>query len=279
MKKHILNEVKLSKEEVIQLRKTQLEILDFFCDFCEKNNLKYYLFGGTLLGAVRHKGYIPWDDDLDLCMPYEDYAKMLKLFPKDGNFFLEDVSTDKHYFHSFAKIMKANTVYREYRVQNVRYRQSIFIDIFPIIYVPNSNNLAYFNFCLAYELLSIRLQPKLIKMPSDKKTSLKRKAAICLSWLLLWWCPKTIAAKLRYKLIDHYGKKETNTISVGMLLTGHRYPSSAFSGLSKVEFEGRMLSAPENYDEYLNIKFGEYMELPPLENREAHHYLVEFKAD
>ena len=94
-----MNKIELTEEQRIELKNTQLELLDEFKSFCVKNNLRFYLFGGTLLGAVRHKGFIPWDDDIDVCMPRKDYDKFCSLYKENDTYFLQNTNTDKYYFY------------------------------------------------------------------------------------------------------------------------------------------------------------------------------------
>ena len=139
MKNTIREMINVNEHDRNMIKKTQIEILLFFKHFCDENKLTFYLYGGTLLGAVRHKGYIPWDDDIDVCMPRKDYDIFLKKFPKTNcTYFIENHSTDKKYFLHFSKLMKKDTIYLEYTTQSVGYKSSIFIDIFPINGYPKN---------------------------------------------------------------------------------------------------------------------------------------------
>ena len=122
------------KDNVLdKLHSVQIEILDEIVGICDKHNLTYFLIGGTLLGAVRHKGFIPWDDDLDIAMPREDYEKFLKIAKTelDKKYYLHDISIDKNYWQPFIKIRKNNTLFDEKMIDNIETHKGIFVDVFP----------------------------------------------------------------------------------------------------------------------------------------------------
>lgn len=119
------------------LQKCELEILKEFDRVCKMNNLNYSLGSGTMLGAVRHKGFIPWDDDIDVLMPANDYKKFCKIAPKafSEKFFLQTSYTDSWYA-SFSKVRMNGTTAIEKGFENCRFHQGVWIDIFPIVGVP-----------------------------------------------------------------------------------------------------------------------------------------------
>ena len=129
--------LQLTEEQRESLKKHQLEIFDHFVDFCQKHNLRYQLGWGTLLGAVRHKGFIPWDDDLDVCMPAEDYYRFINEYQDENGFHLDCREKDSRCWQSFAKLMKDGTVYEEY----VKQRCDMAKGIYSSIYSPSSASL------------------------------------------------------------------------------------------------------------------------------------------
>lgn len=127
----------MRKIEIEELRKILLELMDEIHAFCEKHGLKYYLSGGTLIGAIRHKGFIPWDDDIDIHMPRPDYEKFLELFPKESeNVLLENRLNDK-YRYTYAKVCKKNTLVVEHAMDG-GVDEGVFIDVFPLDALGNT---------------------------------------------------------------------------------------------------------------------------------------------
>ena len=124
----------MSKENILdKVKKEELEILKYLDSICEKNNLTYFLIGGTLLGAVRHKGFIPWDDDIDVAMPRKDYKKLIRLLKKDNSQYIMDCYKTNHSFWlPIVKIRKKNTEYVEPFLKEYKGPQGIWIDIFPL---------------------------------------------------------------------------------------------------------------------------------------------------
>ena len=118
-----------------ELKRIQIGILKHLDAFCNENNLKYFMCGGTLLGAVRHKGFIPWDDDIDIMMKREDYDKLIELYPKNdnSNFKLFSYELDKSFPYPFAKMDDFRTIFEE--EINDSYKIGVNIDIFPIDYI------------------------------------------------------------------------------------------------------------------------------------------------
>lgn len=122
----------MKKITIEEAKKIELDILSYIDDFCKKNNIEYFINYGTLIGAVRHKGFIPWDDDIDISMTRENYDKFIEYYKNDkSKYKLLALETNKHYFNNFAKIVDSTT-----RIDNTRiyksYPSGIFIDIFPM---------------------------------------------------------------------------------------------------------------------------------------------------
>src|SRR5699024_6110897 len=110
----------------------QLEILKEFDRFCKEHNIKYQLYAGTLLGAIRHKGFIPWDDDIDIAMTRDQYERFLEKYINNERYFLQNFQTDYNYFRQFSRLRKNNTVFRQEQYSNLDIHHGIFIDIFPL---------------------------------------------------------------------------------------------------------------------------------------------------
>lgn len=271
--------IELNSLQRKQLKEIQLELLDEFASFCKKNNLTFYLFGGTLLGAVRHKGFIPWDDDIDVCMPRKDYDLFCKLYKMNDRYFLQNASTDKSYFYHFSKLLKNDTIYNEYATYKLKNNKGIFIDIFPINGYPDLKNKLYF---YNYNFWLFILNKKSYPMSFLKIRKAHRNFSYCLmtviAWALLWWCPYHLCAKMRNRFLRlHQFESSSNNCIVGTNLR-KVYEKKYFVGYSEVEFEGRTMPAMEDVTKYLAKMYGDYMQLPDEKERIPHHYLTEFKG-
>ncbi len=292
--------IELNKEQIEELRKTQLELLDVLAEYCKAHNLTFYLFGGTALGAVRHKGYIPWDDDVDICMPKEDYDYLIENFPEEGQYFVTGPEINPLCPNTFSKLFKKGTAYREYGVSYEGTPSAIFIDIFPIRSVPDSRaRFASWRRWFFLDWIGWKTRPS-YSHKADRKTYQKLKAAAgsegkrksslfrkahilmrlilwCLARLPIFWMTPSMARKIQASYISKKEWKDSDSIWVG----GNQqsiYPKEWFEGTVYFEFEGRQMPLPGGYDKYLTKKYGDYMALPPEGQRYGHHFVLEFKA-
>ncbi len=259
---------KISKKDLQDLKDTELEILKEVADFCDKNNLTYFLIGGTLLGSIRHKGFIPWDDDIDIGMPRNDYEKFIKLYNKDRSkkYFLQCLEYDDNYWLSFAKVRKSNTLMLEETLENTNLNKEIFIDIFPYDTVPDTG---YNSFkLLAFFIVNLR--------DAVHAKALKQKAPRIYSKLLKIF-PVKFLYKMEKKLMLKYNNQETNHLICYQVryATEKGYVSkNAVLPVKKGDFEGLKFNIVNDPDIYLRTLFDDdYMKLPPVEKRETHGIL------
>lgn len=258
-----------TKEEIEELKCIEIGMLQIFVDICDRLHLRYYLLGGTLLGAVRHQGFIPWDDDIDVGMPRADYEVFLKesqaLLP--DNMFLQTIFTDKEYLNCFAKIRNSDTTFMETSSSNRKINHGVFVDIFPLDYYPENEKKQKLIdrkklwFSLRINQCFTTYHPKKLKTkiaglvsrlayPSVNKALVKRENMY-----------KSIPQS---NLIANYGgawgKKEI-------------VPADWYGEGTEVTFEGMKVMAPVEYDKWLTQVYGDYMQLPPVEKRVGHHYV------
>ena len=252
-----------------QLHETEVEILDEIVRICEKFGLKYYLIGGTLLGAVRHKGFIPWDDDLDIVMPRADYEKFCQLCATqlDEKYYLHSFDTDNSYWLIFAKVRKRNTLFNEYSISAIEAPKGIYVDIFPL------DNAQY------QDSFEQRFRTRLIKYMSLAIYQ-RRGLLVDISWkgklaslpfrvfsipVLTGW-QKKLMTKMNDKPCDYYINFGSNYNTVKQTIPKYKYEPSA-----RVEFEGKMYDTMMDYTYFLERIYGkDYMQLPPIEKRITH---------
>ena len=256
----------MSPEET---KSVELKILTDVADFCERHGLRYYLAYGTLIGAVRHKGFIPWDDDIDIQMPREDYVKFLEIFNeenKEGH--LRAISpNDPASFYSFTKIIDTRTVKIEAGIKyDNKEHLGIDIDIFPLDGQPDGEK----EYIKWYKKKFKIYKLKALVM-SDPDLSWKRKL-ICP--LLQAFRSKEYYQKKADKLQTVYPYADSKYVGCTASLFNspkNRHNKEDFSDSVKVEFEGHLLNAPIGYDKVLRDLFGDYMQLPPIEQQITHH--------
>lgn len=254
-----------------EMKQVQLSIMDKFHNWCEMHNFNYTLGCGTLIGAIRHQGYIPWDDDIDVCLIRSEYDRLLKEFNETApeNLRLRSVETDSTYYTPFAKIEDTSTYLIEEWAN--KYDIGVNIDVFPIDAIPDNKfscKLLFFKKRIWLSLLSM----KNASVKNRKKSFLK-KLIIQLSNVLVAPIP------IRYiglKLSKLANKKDTTSklimdVSSIFMSPQKAYPRSVFDDRIKVKFEGREYNAISGYDLYLRKTYGDYMQLPPVEKRVAHH--------
>lgn len=254
-----------------EIKKAEINLLKIFKTYCEKNNLKYFLSNGTLLGAVKYKGFIPWDDDIDVIMPREDYDRFIKEFSFDDSVKLLHNETCENYVFPFAKLSDMSTVIQN-QTSLAGYEYGLHIDIFPLDRWNGDKRQAvqdakYINqicqkLCFAISCFS--------KGRSVIRTYVKN-LIIAYTRILGW---KYYRRKLHKAIEERRG--DSKNIYCGCLVwpvygTREIIPSQAFSCTTEVEFEGEKYAAPIGYDVYLRNLYGDYEKDPPLEKQRSHH--------
>lgn len=257
-----------------ELQLTELEILNEIHRICTENNLTYFLVGGTLLGAVRHKGFIPWDDDLDVAMPRNDYNRFLKICETElnGKYYLHSISTDEEYWLPFSKIRKKNTLFDEANISHLDVPKGIYVDVFPLDDEFKENSLEKkLRTKLLKSLNSIIVNKK--RFYANKKKTFKTVIRNIVTFLFSPFSIKKIQSfqiRLMSKNNNKGGKYYANY--------GSNYdpikqtmPKSVYEPARLIEFEKNLYSAPNDYEYMLKRIYGDkYMQLPPEEKRVTH---------
>ena len=269
----------LSDEERISLQRTLIEIYIDVSKVCKRYDLKIMLGGGSCLGAVRHKGFIPWDDDLDLNMPRKDYNILLNIFNIElgDKYDLVDPGKTKSGQRIFAKIMKKNTTFIEENTTiNKNTPKGIFIDIFPIESLPDNKLLR--NIKLFIINISTNLVNKISKYQLSNTKS--KKATILVVGFLTSFMSYYKWFKIYNSFISSGKSSRFCTIPSGRKgVYGELQTTSTFFPLSRGKFEGIEVSLPNNYHKYLNNLYGDYMKLPPPDQRKTLHKIIKFSNE
>ncbi len=255
-----------------ELKKIQVKILDNIDKFCKKNKINYWIDCGTLLGAVRHSGYIPWDDDIDIGMLREDYDKFLKLYNNSNKRYqLNAVELQKDYYFQFGKVVDTNTLLYEPDENGIK--GAVYVDVFVYDNAPDDeaelkkmfDKRDYYN-----KFRIAQLYPELYD-----KSSFKKKIMRFFLNLYLKFLPKNYYTKKCIKNSKSYMNKETKRVgnfTSAKRMTGDKEIFKSFTNLT---FEGKKYPAPVGYKDWLKAFYGDYMKLPPKEKRVSNH---KFKA-
>lgn len=265
----------MKRLELSEIQKTEFEIMSAVIDFFDKNSIVYYTCGGTALGAVRHRGFIPWDDDIDLCLLRKDYDRMLAL--TDGILLDGYISVkkpgDRNYIYPFAKACSEKTVVYEQNVSDKKYAVGVFIDIFPL---DNFYNCAFANVLssIRSKLLESMLESATNQINLSAPGSFKYRAKNTLR-AMQRPIAKRLSPEYLTKRIDKIGRKtqKINSRYVGNIVWSFQlkpFEKRLFETPSTGIFEGKEVNVPTLCDEYLTQMYGDYMTLPPEEKRTTH---------
>lgn len=258
-------------------RSALIDLFRRFIAFCDEYSINYYCAGGTMLGAIRHQGMIPWDDDIDLFMMREDYEKLISLQPEliKKGFGLEGIQCNED-FSVFIKIWDINTTLWE--IEEIPYAYGVFIDIFPLDYSDDSSSqflAKYKKRRLLYQLY--QLSHMRFSFNTLKKRLLQKDYKFVAKNLLSLFVPRCSCRYIRRMLLQEDGinQKDNGCYLVsyyGDYWEREYLKKEWFDSYLLVDFEHLKVKIPVGYDGYLTQIYHDYMKLPPLENRKTHHY-------
>ena len=253
----------LSSNEV---KKHELMILLDVQDFCEKINICFYILGGTLLGAIRHHGFIPWDDDIDICMPRPDYERFLQTY-KSAHGYIPMANILGNWVNPFAKVIDPNTKVVSYISDN---EPGLWIDIFPVDGLPDNFDHAkkLYDKCEIYRSLFSCVFSKL----GEGKTRLRKYAKYILKPIALMIGAPYLSKKVEElaHTCRYEDSKYVGVITWGLHGIGERMPKDEFERKVMVDFEGYKMPTFSCWDLYLGNLYGNYMQLPPENQRYTH---------
>ncbi len=249
----------MKKEITLEERKKiQLEMLDEIHAFCIANDIRYSIAFGTLLGAIRHKGFIPWDDDVDIMMPLPDLLKFKKLF-KSHNISYTDVDNNKKYEFPFSRVTHDKTYKKDGLISN---NYGICIDVYIVIGIPS-------NYTLFFEglipLFNIRIKANLFKSMIIKR--------IPITNVPFFNKIQRLNRDYLFKNSIPYHEADKFYIVAGPLYLKEKmiYDKDIFNNTIDIKFEDRVYKAIGDWDYFLKLRYGDYMQLPPEEQRHPYH--------
>lgn len=253
-----------------QLQQRLLNMLEWFHAFCVEHDLRYYVLGGTLLGAVRHKGFIPWDDDIDVGMPREDYARFIRCMNEKDNqsdFVLETPLINRDYVYQYCKLYdKTTTLIEKTRCKTKR---GIFLDIFPLDGIGNTLEEAKKNFSKIDKKNSY-IMTKVCALSKHRK--LYKNIAIVVSRCIPFPRWRKVLRRLDEECKSHsFDKYEYVANLYGNWHEREIAKREWFGTLRLYDFENIQVYGPQDADCYLTAIYGDYMQLPPMEKQKTHH--------
>ena len=263
----------LSLQEIKQI---ELQILIELRDFCKKNNIRMFLSHGSLLGAIRYKGFIPWDDDIDVFVPREDYRKLIALYSDNDRYHLFAYEKDNRYLFPYAKLCDITTL-KDEGVHNNGVTLGLDVDIFPLDKWDDDLERAERE--VEYQTRNnFLLGLSKLKKPDSINPIKRFFKGIMIAFV------KILGSRHLLKKIIAEAQKHSNNNSKYLgnkvwCVYGRRdiIPAKAFDSTIEVEFEGEAFPAPIGYDIFLSSLYGDYLPEPPIEKRKTHHSFKAYK--
>lgn len=274
-----------------QLKRLQNELLSMLVDVktvCDKYGIDYMLCGGTTLGAIRHQGFIPWDDDVDLMMLRSEYVKFKELFNKEysDRYMIVEPLSDPRYFSKMVKIFKKGTTFIEIPTAGTGGPDMIFVDLFLIENVPNpglKRKMKAIVYDTAFKAASVCLDFRYPSPPILEKSRSDRELKQYYSFRRLAGFFFSVFGSLRFylKICERLANQKEETDWLGIPSdSGYLdriYPRELFTTLTDADFCSYKMKVPQDWDMYLRCEYGDYMQIPPPEKREVHSaYKIDF---
>lgn len=260
--------IQLTDEQLRKLQLTELELLKEVDRICKKCDIHYNIIAGTLLGAVRHDGFIPWDDDADVALlrsEYEKFRRACKTELDKTRFEFQDHRNTRGYRWGYGKLRMKNTLFLREHQEHMPYFQGVFIDIFPLDYVPDNYILrCVHNFeCFVYRKF----------FWSEVGRIADKSAFMRFIYNIMSKLPEQTLKNSFNRFIKWSDRRKTEWVRILTFPTPNReygYRREWYENSADIEFEKTVFSGIKDYDAYLSFKFGNYMELPPEAQRKVH---------
>lgn len=250
-----------------ELKELQLDMLKEIDAFCKEKGLTYFLTYGTLIGAIRHSGYIPWDDDIDILMPRPDYEKFIGSYKSDKSYVISD-QLDTNYQYLFAKVSDRNTVLIEDTAK--RADVGAYIDVFPLDGLPDSEDEGIKH--IKKKIFWVKLYDiKRLKLYSKYRAGYKNVLLVFLKMILLPVPFRLILNRIKSIMTKYEYKDSSKVVEMVFARPNRIVSKDLFANVIQWKFEDSYMNVPKGYHEYLASIYGDYMRLPSEENRITHH--------
>ena len=266
----------LPPEMLDRLKQRELEVLKVVREICKKYNLEYYLVGGTLLGAVRHQGFIPWDDDIDIAMFRKDYDRFQQIAQQElgDKYFLQTNQTDQ-WHGPFMKIRINGTLFQDIdTLENAKYHKGVFIDIFPLDNVLNPDGI---EFKIRHRI--IRILSRLLYRKCSSGLMVKSRIKYWIGLVLPYLFSKSFMIRWRHRLMIKDILENTEYVTSfgsGFTALKQLFRRDVYHPATELEFENETFCVPGQYDFVLRQLYGDYMKLPPENERVPKHSVQKY---
>ncbi len=269
-----------SEQDLIQAHAIELEILIRVINICRENDIEYFMSAGTALGAVRHGGFIPWDDDIDIGMRRDQFEKFSEIAQEGlgSEYFFQTRETDPNYPNIFAKVRKNNTTFLEWSVKDIDMHHGIYIDIFPYDNVPQDAELRRKQSKRIHKYYKLLLYRACRNVSRPPKTSTAKLRQLLKKFVQLATYCIPLSSDVIYKRltdeVKRYTKQDTGLYTEFWIGKHIVYPEDILFPTTPIIFEGMEVQTVNDTDSYLTLLYGDYMKLPPESQRVGHQPFV-----
>ena len=255
-------------ETLKHLQEVQLEMFKYLIQICDENNIQYFIYGGSLLGTIRHQGFIPWDDDIDIIMFREEFEKLNKIFEKDidEKYRFINVLNEETYHYTWGRLLLKGTVFKEWWGDQVDYTPNIFVDIFCLDNIPNNKFKRFIHKWKSFTLNQLTMYA-FIKFDNESKLKEIFQQSIYYILKIIPVSPYSIKKKCVESFTKYQYDDCDEICDFPAICQMPVYYKTDWLPAKKGTFEGIEVPIPNNYDKVLTRTYGNYMELPPEDKR------------